>query len=209
MDPLSSPVDQPIRATPSPLPAARPKRRCRPAILSLIVAVLLVMLCLVAGLIEYKSAPTATQTAPISLNLANYTLNSISMVSPEEGWAVGNTSINYTTFDGGGVTNRVQPIMLHYQGGRWTRQHLPDFAHSASCIMWAGADTCTNIALNSISMVSTQEGWAIGSTVSPINVADAGTLGILLHYVMARGRSWIYRHRISSSCTCARPLMAG
>src|SRR5262249_52964906 len=137
---------------------------------------------IVTGLAKSKGTAMTPRPTPVSLNLAGFSFSSISMVSPDEGWAVGNTSPYYTTGDPPREHGSyVEPIMLHYKHGRWTPQLLPDFAHSAPCTTLASPGTCSNIALRSISMVSAEEGWAAGGTVPPLNLADAGSLGILLH----------------------------
>ncbi len=132
----------------------------------------------------------STQPPAAGVDLTPYGLSSISMVSPDEGWAVGNTSPYYMIDASGtpisGNTAGVQPIILHYLHGRWTPQPLPDFQHSTLCTTLAGPGACANIALSSISMVSAQEGWAVGSTVLPVNLIDTTPLGILLHYVGGR-----------------------
>ncbi len=129
-----------------------------------------------------RIAPTATP----QLNLSQYILHGISMVSPTEGWAVGNT---WTEYNEGSSTVRVDggdPVILHYQRGRWTTQPLPDFKSHFGCS--ATPAICPMVGLGSISMLSSQEGWAVGSTVlGPY--ADGITFPILLHYI---GGKWTW-----------------
>ncbi len=122
-----------------------------------------------------RSAPTATP----QLNLSQYILHGISMVSPTEGWAVGNT---WTEYDEGSRVVRVDggdPVILHYQNGRWTKEPLPDFKSHFGCS--ANPAICPMVGLGSIGMVSAREGWVVGSTVLPPN-ADGINFPILLHY---------------------------
>lgn len=126
-----------------------------------------------------QPAPTATP----QLDLSQYSLHGISMVSPTEGWAVGNT---WTMVNTGSSSVRMDggdPVILHYQSGRWTPQPLPDYKQRLKC----GANTivCPAFALRSIYMVSATEGWAAGSSVLPPN-ADGITFALLLHYSSGR-----------------------
>jgi photosystem II stability/assembly factor-like uncharacterized protein len=129
-----------------------------------------------------RIAPTATP----HLNLSQYSLHDIAMVSPTEGWAVGNTwtmagtGSNSVRVDGG------DPVILHYQSGRWTTQPLPDFKSHFGCS--ARPTICPMVRLGSISMLSVREGWAVGSTVLRPG-ADGITLPILLHYI---GGKWTW-----------------
>jgi hypothetical protein len=174
------------------LPAAPHQRRRFFFGLFAVITMLLVLLFaalitglpgVVMGMAHSKGTATPPRPTPVILNLADFFLNSLSMVSPDEGWAVGNTSPYYNSSNPPLQSgNYVQPIILHYAHGRWTPEPLPDFAHSALCLVLASPGTCSNITLRSISMVSAQEGWAVGSTVPPINLADAGRLALLLHY---------------------------
>jgi len=83
----------------------------------------------------------------------------ISMVSADEGWAVG-----YTVNDRDATT---RPLMLHYTHGRWMQVALP-----------ASLDPHTS--LTSVAMVSADEGWAVGTVPPP--AAGGPIKGVLLHY---------------------------
>lgn len=104
---------------------------------------------------------------------ANLDLNSISMVSPTEGWAVGHTTPppNFNVLQAPPGKNYIDPVLLHYEQGRWSQAALPKLEPN-----W-GAMT-----LNSISMVSATEGWAVGNTVLPPGV-DGFQIGIVLHFL--------------------------
>jgi hypothetical protein len=68
-------------------------------------------------------------------------LNDLAMVSPTEGWAVGDT-----THPASGAQGKTTSWLLHYQNGQWTRVDLT----------FSGT-------LDSLSMLSATDGWAIGS----------------------------------------------
>lgn len=73
-----------------------------------------------------------------------------------------------------------EPVILHYQHGRWTPDQLPaDLLSHFDCK--TSAMSC-GLVLNSISMVSAQEGWATGTVVPPPGYIDFPSFGVLLHY---------------------------
>lgn len=115
-------------------------------------------------------------------DLSQVDLTSISMVTPDEGWAVG-TALPYQETYYGGYRNQGQsgkPVILHYQQGRWMPDQLSaDLLSHFGC---SPSGTPCGMVLNSISMVSAQEGWATGAAIPPPNVIDAPTFGVLLHY---------------------------
>lgn len=134
-----------------------------------------------------NTPPQIEPTATPQLNLSQYSLHSISMISPIEGWAVGNTQPPVIDPKTGQPTQDRNiggdPIILHYHQGRWTPDALPDFKGYLRC--GSSQYPCPLIALNGISMVSASEGWAVGNTVLPMiyhGVVDGFTLGLLLHY---------------------------
>jgi hypothetical protein len=186
---------QPARSAPPAIPtsAARSIRRLGglPALAATLVVILLAIIIFgIPGLFPglHKSAiqpqPTATPQPP-RINLAQYSLHDISMVSPTEGWVVGNT---WTAADDGSA-RRVDggiPVILHYQSGRWTPEPLPDFSSLFGCSDMP--TRCPMVALRGISMLSAEEGWAVGSTVlGPY--ADGDTSPIALHYT---GGKWTW-----------------
>jgi hypothetical protein len=98
------------------------------------------------------------------------------MVSPTEGWAVGHTTPppDYPNSNVPQVPpgqNYVDPVLLHYIQGRWSQAALPMFNPN-----WGA------IELNSIAMVSSSEGWAVGNSVLPPG-ADGFQIGIVLHFL--------------------------
>jgi hypothetical protein len=114
------------------------------------------------------------------------------MVSPEEGWAVGSTQPNQNaarirTDDP--TTHFMDPVLLHYQQGRWDDVPFPAFTTPH-----VYGPYTPDIRLSSLSMVSASEGWAVGSTVLPntrqrradgstrVLLVHGRTFGVLLHY---------------------------
>lgn len=97
---------------------------------------------------------------------ANSTLDGVSMDSPVDGWAVG--TVDNAPNGMGGSKNA---LLAHYDGHSWTTS--PD---SAS---FAGGT------LISVSMVSADEGWAVGSQEDATHTPVAG---LLLHYTAGHWR---------------------
>jgi photosystem II stability/assembly factor-like uncharacterized protein len=110
-----------------------------------------------------------TCQAPPSLALAD-----VSMISANEGWAVGSQ-------EGGGV-------MAHYQGGQWSPVQIPGGTEPLFSVdmlsasegwavgergtilhynsgQWGQDPSPTSSELSSVSMVSADEGWAVGPDV--------------------------------------------
>lgn len=121
-----------------------------------------------------------------------YDLRGIAMVSPEEGWAVGHTQPNQNAASvrtDDPTTHFMDPVLLHYQQGRWDEVPFPAFTTPH-----VYGPYTPDIKLSSISMVSATEGWAVGSTVLPntiqrradgstrVRLVHGRTFGVLLHY---------------------------
>ena len=192
--PNANAAAQQARSAPPAIPAASERSARRwlgglPALAATMVIILLAVAIFgIPGLFPglHRSAAQPQPTVTPQVNMSHYILHGISMVSPTEGWAVGNT---WMMVDSGSRTVRMDggnPVILHYQGGRWTPQPLPDFKSHFGCS--ATPTICPALALSSISMVSAQEGWAVGSTVLGPN-ADGITFPILLHYI---GGAWTW-----------------
>lgn len=172
------------------MPTLVPFKLWHSMLMMLLVTALAVMLS--AGCASATNTP-ARPTVETFADLAPY---AISMLSPSEGWVVG--------LKLPGPPNRVEE--LHYQGGRWTRVHLPSdvgggytgVAAVAPNDVWAvGGGSIVHydgvawrvvvsdqsysphgLVLEAIAMVSAQEGWAVG-------------LGGLLHYTHGH---WVDAH---------------
>jgi photosystem II stability/assembly factor-like uncharacterized protein len=184
MDPLSSPTDQPAPALP-PIPAAPPKRRrfsddLLAAAVALLIILFAVLISCIPGLLAGLTRKTASNTA--QAGPAGFHLKSISMISPDEGWVAGNRPRSTPDTDpitGEQDLNAVEPIILHYRGGRWSLEQLPADLNPYNLDM----------TLSSISMVSATEGWASGSSLLPAyphGVVDGITVPVLLHYTGGR-----------------------
>jgi photosystem II stability/assembly factor-like uncharacterized protein len=110
-------------------------------------------------------------------------LNSVRMVSADEGWAVGQRG-----------------LILHYSAGVWTRQPSPVATNLSSVAMlspidgwiagdgallryrggqWQPASVAAGIVLYGVSMVSATDGWAVG--IDQRTAPNAPT-GIILRY---------------------------
>jgi len=104
-------------------------------------------------------------------------LNSVFMVSPSEGWAVGVGGIIYH-FTGGGwipsstVGTTLNSVFMVNQGEGWAVGDSGAIFHYSSGT-WSGAisPSPTNQNLKSVFMVSQTEGWAVGAS------------GTVLHYL--------------------------
>ncbi|HEY7355111.1 MAG TPA: hypothetical protein VH590_01560, partial [Ktedonobacterales bacterium] len=137
-------------------------------------------------------------------------LYGISMVSADEGWAVGGM-YSGLLIGANGIAPARQGFILHYSGGKWTPVSSPT-SHALEAIQmispdegWAVGDNVTilhyaqghwslvqprltnpansrNDRLMSLSMASAKEGWAVGD------------LGITLHYT---GGRWVEENQIS------------
>jgi hypothetical protein len=89
--------------------------------------------------------PTPNQATPQANQGQEWsTLRSIGMVSPTEGWAVGATEHQPTAVE--------NPLILHYAHGQWT----------PTSIVGLPAGIASGGVLQSISMFSPTEGWAVG-----------------------------------------------
>lgn len=135
-----------------------------------------VALCVVILISLVISACTDLNTPyPLAITM---TLKSVSMVSSHEGWAVGLKS---------GAPN---DVLLHFSKGQWTI--VKPLVEQTKAL--PGMHTV----LTGVAMVSTSEGWAIGSNdipTSPLVTAADGTksqsvqlAGVLLHYTQGQWR---------------------
>lgn len=109
-----------------------------------------------------------TEAPPANIGLPDgTTLNDLTMISPDEGWAVGGVN----TFDRSklGQSTNVQyegSLLLHFQAGYWS------VSYRGPADIW----------LDTITMLSASEGWAVGY----LRATPGGA--VYLHY--ARGQ-WI------------------
>ncbi|MGZ3678565.1 MAG: WD40/YVTN/BNR-like repeat-containing protein [Ktedonobacterales bacterium] len=158
-----------------------------------IAAVLL--LTLFAGFVFHLGSGRGIGVGPVKRTPlpSNIDLYSISMVSTAEGWAVGGTrpDPNYSPVqDGTPRPNYRDPVLAHYHDGIWDIAALPAAVQTLS-------RHGLSLVLYGVSMVSEDEGWAVGGSVLPQSggwVVDGSVNGVLLHYtrgmwVLAAGGS--------------------
>ncbi len=113
---------------------------------------------------------------PTGVDLTHFVLNSISMVSSDEGWAVGVTKLHAASASAPSPEYG-DPVILHYSLGRWKLVPFPaDVKSRIGCR--ASGSACPAISLRSISMISATDGWAAGNSVLPLN-ADGITFGVV------------------------------
>jgi len=183
--------------------ALRPsKRRSYPLIVWLAPVAAVLLVALLATLIFTTRRPTAP-SAPPPLALApgvHISLFTISMVSFDEGWALGARTVDQ---NGSSVDSTPVTVLLHDHGGTWTAMSLPlpysllDISMVSSTDGWAvglhglilhyngqgwsKVKSPTSEGLLSIKMVSATDGWASGATTAK------GEPALILHY---DGHSW-------------------
>lgn len=169
----------------SRLPFPRPSRRILSGA-AILAAVLVV--ALFASLFRYHlgNSPSSPEGSTITLN----TLDGISMVSPNEGWMIGNEvryrikSLPTATPGRSGVASyaplngldavSVNMLLYHFQSGAWTRVPIRLSGNTPHLI--------------AISMDSATDGWAAGWGASGAPAGGkASVRGFLLHY---NGRTW-------------------
>jgi hypothetical protein len=173
-EPVAIPARSVRRAESASLPAAQ-RRRPRRVVagVSALAACLLIAVIVGAALLARGHTPlgagpqaTATAKAAPYQNISTSGFNDISMVSATEGWAVGGTYTavyNHTT-DPTTLTETV--LLWHYLNGTWSPIQLPIHGQ-----------------LQSISMDSPTDGWAIGGN----HYDQAQDSTVLLHY---DGHTW-------------------
>lgn len=160
----------PAHATaPAPARSVRPPRRPIAA-LPVVAAVALIVVFARLFFVWHSGPPVGITATPLALP-ANSVIRSVSMVSPDEGWAAGSAMV-VSRNPGGGTAPFTVPLMLHYLHGRWSSEPLP-------------AGVTAGFALTSVSMVSPDDGWAVGNTVFSPYVDGYGTI-LLLHYTGGR-----------------------
>jgi hypothetical protein len=108
------------------------------------------------GLLPWQFGSSGSRWQPLSPDVQ---LRGVSMVSADEGWAVG------SVFNDRDLTSRL--LILHYTHGLWAEVAVP-----------SSLDPRTSLA--SVSMVSADNGWAVGTHPPP--AAGGSSQGVLLHY---------------------------
>ncbi len=196
---------RPITARPLPRRPASP-RRLITALAPL--AAVLVIVALTVALFANHARPQSGVASgpPLSINR----LIDISMVSPNEGWAVGDTTscpaqpVTSPTASASDISPcRGGILLLHYLDGTWSPVRLPFQVGGLTTIsalsatdVWAGGNTLIvhydghtwrqmpnpqQFILSDMQMLSDTDGWAIASNTQLYNP------GLILHY---DGKSW-------------------
>ena len=115
-----------------------------------------------ASIFHYDGRAWTAQPLPAGLNPNVFF--GLSMVSPTEGWVVGNTESAMSGLRQGSSGAGINSFILHYQDGRWTVQ-----------------SAYTNTNFYAISMASASDGWAAGQKTDTSN----GT-PFLVHYTQGQ-----------------------
>lgn len=97
----------------------------------------------------------------------NAYLSGISFSSAHDGWVAGGIRIPDLA---GQDFSAQRGVLAHYHDGVWT----------------AASETLPGLSLSSVSMVSGDEGWAVGMTINPPD--NTGGVAVLLHYI---GGHWV------------------
>jgi hypothetical protein len=175
----TTPAEPAPETAPAPPETQRPRRRRVVSLFSLVAAALVVVVVVTALVVSRAlpntatthhvvGSPTPTPLPELPYRPGQYGyLDAIQMLSSTEGWAVG-TAINPNTLQAG-----VSPLILHYHDGQWRRVAAPSF----------GQTNLTGAALYSISMVSADEGWAVGYGPDFQGISNS----VILHY---KGGRW-------------------
>lgn len=163
--------DEQRRRRSAPPPPPPRKGRKLIAILSVVVALVVLAALGVALLKSHLFSQPGTTNAPIGTSTPaalpqasvyasafGDALHGISMTSAGEGWAVGD--------------NHGSPLILHYTGNQWER-----------IINAIGGDfQASDTALSQVAMISATEGWAVGS----YHDLNNNLFGLILHYTGGR-----------------------
>ena len=188
-------------------PPRHPVKRLRPShprrlIASLApLAAVLVIVVVAATLFASHPRPGGNiGTSPQTPKGSWSNLNAISMVSADEGWAVGNTGpcdanpINDITLSDHCQTTNLDSLLMHYQDGTWTTVPVTFKGTLQTIFMlsatdgWAGGEHLfvhydghtwkpmpnpNGVSLQRLQMLSDTDGWAVGSI---------GQTQAILHY---------------------------
>ncbi|HLY31682.1 MAG TPA: hypothetical protein VKQ36_11690, partial [Ktedonobacterales bacterium] len=167
----------PPTKTPTPSGERPPRRTQRIASIFSGIAAVLVMGALVTGIFasrgllfknnETPSPGAMTMQETPYVPGANDILTGVQALSSADVWAIGGA---YKSVGGSGSFSA---LALHYSGGQWMRTAMPTDAQ-------LGAH---DVELESIAMVSPDEGWAVGFATNPGNGSTRSLpSGLILHY---------------------------
>ncbi|GEM_PF-624160 len=178
--------------TEPPRPPMRQPRSPRGRrIISILSAVAAVLIIAAVSLALFESRTTSNNgkqsstSAPSPTNIyvpqQQDNLISVSMVSPGEGWAVGDTALSPMVS---------QSLILHYIDGHWIR-----VSGLTNTDLHA-----TSSALTQIVMLSASDGWAIGNLTMDTQTNANAYFGAIFHYT---GGRWTLQQTIANGSLSA------
>ena len=101
-------------------------------------------------LLHYTNGTWSDESSPLDILPARDSyIGVLSFSSPSDGWLV------VSEYAGQDKMAAEHPVLLHYTGGRWTRVNLPTVPGRVATV------------INGLTMVSPQEGWAVGTDWLP------------------------------------------
>jgi hypothetical protein len=160
--------DTTLSASPGP-EAAPPATRSVPRVFTGVGAIAAVLLVTIAATLLFRGGFGGLGGLVVPDPDAQLELHSVSMVSPDEGWAVGGQAWNTGRDDEGSGTT----VLYHYIDGHWTPVYIP--------ISDPAISDGSHPVLQAVSMRSATDGWAAGSFVK------GAVKAFFLHY---DGTSW-------------------
>jgi hypothetical protein len=97
-------------------------------------------------LLHYANGTWSEEASPLdTLPARDSYIGALSFSSPDDGW------LAVSEYAGQDKMASEPPVLLHYTGGRWTRVNLPTVPDRVAVV------------INGLTMVSLQEGWAVGT----------------------------------------------
>ena len=125
-------------------------------------------------LLHYVNGTWSKEVSPLeTLPGRDSYIGALSFLSPEDGW------LTVSEYAGQDKMAADHPVLLHYTGGRWTQVVLPTVPGRVAVV------------INGLTMVSPQEGWAVGTGWLPpsdgkLNASHIGfstpSRPLILHY---------------------------
>src|SRR5262245_12498576 len=159
---------------------ARSPRRTLSALTSIAAVLLVVLLASVLlargpGGEKTRGPVDAGATWLTSADLRGLNLRAVVQVSPGDVWAVGGTVPDQRYDPLTAQKSYVSPVLLHCVHGRWYRAQA-----QADLLDEMSAKRFNSVRLEDLSMLSSADGWAVGTTLLPPN-ADGFVSSYLLH----------------------------
>jgi hypothetical protein len=118
---------------------------------------------------------TVDEAVSLPANASSVQLNDITMTNATSGWAVGQMTVNMQSIAGGPQLAVQQPLLLRYDGARWTPVQTPPNLNASNGLVSVTASGPANV-------------WVfVGSTGFDINPGGVVVSAIFLHY---DGATW-------------------